>query len=119
MAGIREKQKRVTEQGYAAARQNKIFPRELQNTTNGSWEDAKLYSMNTRQGQNYWQGHMKDYAQAVGKSSREEAVNRDENRRNEQKRRTGFPTRGPMAETPENIRRKKKQNEIVDRLLKK
>lgn len=57
---IRQKQKRVREQGYAAARQGKIYPRELQNTREDDWEDAKIYSMNTRQGQNYWQGHMQD-----------------------------------------------------------
>ena len=78
MAGsIREKQKKVREQGYKAAKENKIFPRELQNTTNGSWEDAKLYSKNTRQGQNYWQGHMKDMSQIQrNKQTRDSDVQR-------------------------------------------
>ena len=47
-------------QGYSAARQGKIYPRGLQNTIEDTWEDAKVYDKNTRQGQNYWRKHMKD-----------------------------------------------------------
>ena len=64
MAGsIREKQKMVREQGYKAAKQNKIFPRELQNAGD-LWEDAQLYDRKTRQGQNNRQAHMRDHAKA-------------------------------------------------------
>lgn len=77
MAGsMDDKLKKVRQQGYKAAKENKIFPRELQNTTNGSWEDAKLYSKNTRQGQTYWQGHMKDMSQIQRKQTRQSDVQR-------------------------------------------
>ena len=64
MAGndIRKKQKRVTDQGYSAARQNKIQPWELNNVPGDRWEDAKVYSRETRQGQNYAQGRMQEDA---------------------------------------------------------
>ena len=79
MAGnIREKQKKVREQGYKAAREDKLFPRELQNVEGDRWEDAKVYGKNTRQGQNYWQGHMKAMSQQqTGKSSGRRSSNRE------------------------------------------
>lgn len=52
-------------QGYSAARQGKIYPRGLQNTADDTWEDAKVYDTNTRQGQNYWRKHMKGYGEAL------------------------------------------------------
>ena len=65
MAGnIDSKLKKVKQQGYRAARQNKIQPRELSNVQGDRWEDAKVYSRDTRQGQNYNRQHMKEYAQA-------------------------------------------------------
>lgn len=123
MAGIREKQKRVTEQGYAAAKKDHgIYPRELQNVPGDRWEDAKVYNKNTRQGQNYWQDHMKNYPKYYGEwitgtGGREEREQIIEN-----KKRLGFPTKGPMAkpiELPTATRRRKIQNAIADRLLKK
>ena len=76
MAGnIDAKLKKVKQQGYKAAKENKIFPRELQNT-GGLWEDAQLYDRKTRQGQNYWQGHMRDHAKAY-----EEAFGKKNNKK--------------------------------------
>ena len=45
MAGKKSLKERVEEvkaQGYSAAKQNKIYPRELQNHPSGEWEDANL-----------------------------------------------------------------------------
>ena len=60
-----DKRSKVRAQGYSAARQGKIYPRELQNTADDSWEDAKIYDRNTRQGQNYAQRHMKEYGETL------------------------------------------------------
>lgn len=57
---IRSKQRRIIEQGFSAARQNKIQPRELSNVQGDRWEDAKVYSTQTRQGQNYRRERMKE-----------------------------------------------------------
>ena len=51
-------------QGYSAARQDKIYPRELQNTPGDRWEDAKVYGTDTRQGQNHRREHMKSMSNA-------------------------------------------------------
>lgn len=58
---------KVRRQGYSAARQGKIYPRELQNTAKDTWEDAKVYGTDTRQGQNYWRDHMKSRAEDMAK----------------------------------------------------
>ena len=60
---IDDRLKKVKQQGYKAAKENKIFPRELQNT-NGLWEDAELYDRKTRQGQEHNRQHMKNYIKA-------------------------------------------------------
>ena len=52
-------------QGYSAARQGKIYPRGLQNTAEDTWEDAKVYDANTRQGQNHCLNHMKGYGEEL------------------------------------------------------
>ena len=76
MAGnnIREKQKKVREMGYKAAREDKLYPRELQNVQGDRWEDAKVYGQNTRQGQNYWQNHMKEMAEEAKRKQRRNAI---------------------------------------------
>ena len=77
MAGdIRSKQKKVREMGYKAAREDKLFPRELQNTREDDWEDAKIYGMNTRQGQNHWQRHMKSYGETLKERRRNEIADK-------------------------------------------
>lgn len=116
MSEIRKKQKKVQEQGYAAARQNKIFPRELQNTTNGSWEDAKLYSMNTRQGQNYWQGHMKDMSKIQRPKQTRTFDVQNWNRATAPTPPTASPVPKQKAMSEQ---QRRKRNEIADKLLKK
>jgi hypothetical protein len=96
MAGnIDDKLKKVKKQGYKAAKENKIFPRELQNAGEDRWEDAKLYSMNTRQGQNYWQDHMKGMSQIQRKQTRDS----DTQRGNRAKAPTP-PTPSPVPKRP-------------------
>ena len=58
---------RVRQQGYSAARQGKIYPRELQNVPGDRWEDAKVYGTDTRQGQNHWRDHLKSRAEEMAK----------------------------------------------------
>ena len=116
MSEIENKRRKVRKQGLAAAKNGTLFPRELQNVPGDRWEDAKVYSKQTRQGQNYWQDHMKSYPEsydewAKGKQGREERERIIEN-----KKRLGFPTKGPMAkpvESPVNQRRRKMRNAIA------
>lgn len=93
---IGTKLNKAKQQGYKAAKENKIFPRELQNTTNGSWEDAKLYDKNTRQGQNYWQDHMKGMSQI---QRQKQTRNYDTQRGNRAKAPTP-PTPSPVPKRP-------------------
>ena len=58
---------KVRRQGYSAARQGKIYPRELQNVPGDRWEDAKVYGTDTRQGQNHWRDHLKSRAEEMAK----------------------------------------------------
>lgn len=64
---FKSRAKKVRQQGYSAARQGKILPRQLQNTAKDTWEDAKVYGTDTRQGQNYWRDHMKSRAEDMAK----------------------------------------------------
>lgn len=61
---FKSRARKVRQQGYSAAKQGKIYPRQLQNTAEDDWEDAKVYGKNTRQGQNHWRNHMKSMSNA-------------------------------------------------------
>ena len=87
MAGnIKQKQKEVTRNGYKAARENKLFPRELQNSD--KWEDAQLGTYGakntTRQQQNFSREHMMGHSKAIAdlaNSKRQKTQNREVNTR--------------------------------------
>lgn len=66
---IRSKQKKVRQQGYRAAQDDKFYPYQLR-YGNDSWEDAKNYNRKNWSGSRYWQQHMIDYANAVNSRKR-------------------------------------------------
>ena len=141
MAGnnIREKVKRVKEQGYRSAREDRLYPRELQNMPEGQWDDAKVYGSKTRQGQN----NRQDYVKWHGEYLTERQRNKNTPKAESTKRNVfDVPTqRKPMWATvanqsreeviqgyqdkqyrkklKEETARKQRRNAIADRLLKK
>lgn len=73
MAGkedIREKQKRVREQGYRAAKEDKLYPYELRTVEGDRWEDAKNYSRQNWKGSEYWRNNLTESAKAKAESKR-------------------------------------------------
>ena len=72
---IREKQKKVLEQGYRAAKSDRLYPRELQNVSGDRWEDAKIGTYGakntTRQQSNFSREHMTEYGQALSRRNKQ------------------------------------------------
>lgn len=116
MSEIERKRRQVRKQGLAAAKNGTLFPRELQNVPGDRWEDAKVYSKQTRQGQNYWMDHMKSYPESYEKTMKGIGGREGRAQINDRKKRLGVPTTGPMAkptESPVEQRRRKMRNAIA------
>ena len=71
--------KKTRAQGYSAARQGKIYPRGLQNTADDTWEDAKVYDENTREGREYWRRYMKNRGERLANEAKKKNKNSKSN----------------------------------------